>query len=138
MLFRSEILNPAIASPKAISEIQTILEKVVSEGLGKKAGSKQFHVSGKTCTAQVSQGKAGYTNGTRRYLVSFCGYFHSEAPKYSCIVAIQKPGDVYKRQVLGDRPPMIPTFVGKCAGGTKYLNDRDQAKNCLLYTSRCV
>lgn len=32
-----EILNPAIASPKAISEIQTILEKVVSEGLGKKA-----------------------------------------------------------------------------------------------------
>ncbi len=87
-----EILNPAIASPKAISEIQTILEKVVSEGLGKKAGSKQFHVSGKTGTAQVSQGKAGYTNGTRRYLVSFCGYFPSEAPKYSCIVAIQKPG----------------------------------------------
>lgn len=84
--------NPAIASPKAISEIQTILEKVVSEGLGKKAGSKQFHVSGKTGTAQVSQGKAGYTNGTRRYLVSFCGYFPSEAPKYSCIVAIQKPG----------------------------------------------
>ena len=80
-----EILNPAIASPKAISEIQTILEKVVSEGLGKKAGSKQFHVSGKTGTAQVSQGKAGYTNGTRRYLVSFCGYFPSEAPKYSCI-----------------------------------------------------
>ena len=37
-----EILNPAIASPKAISEIQTILEKVVSEGLGKKAGSKQI------------------------------------------------------------------------------------------------
>lgn len=45
-----------------------------------------------TYTAQVSQGKAGYTNGTRRYLVSFCGYFPSEAPKYSCIVAIQKPG----------------------------------------------
>ncbi|MCQ5373303.1 penicillin-binding transpeptidase domain-containing protein, partial [Phocaeicola vulgatus] len=43
-----EILNPPIASPKAISEIQTILENVVSEGLGKIAGSKQFHVSGKT------------------------------------------------------------------------------------------
>ena len=26
------------------------------------------------------------------YLVSFCGYFPSEAPKYSCIVSIQKPG----------------------------------------------
>jgi cell division protein FtsI (penicillin-binding protein 3) len=60
--------------------------------LGRQAGSKQFHVSGKTGTAQVSQGKSGYTNGMRRYLVSFCGYFPSESPKYSCIVAIQKNG----------------------------------------------
>lgn len=87
-----EVLNPAIASPKTIQDIQVILEKVVSEGLGKKAGSKQFHVSGKTGTAQVSQGKGGYKTGTMRYLVSFCGYFPSEAPKYSCIVAIQKSG----------------------------------------------
>lgn len=87
-----EVLNPAIASPKTIQDIQIILEKVVSEGLGKKAGSKQFHVSGKTGTAQVSQGKGGYKTGTMHYLVSFCGYFPSEAPKYSCIVAIQKSG----------------------------------------------
>jgi cell division protein FtsI (penicillin-binding protein 3) len=87
-----EVLNPAIASPKTIEQIQTILEKVVSEGLGKRAGSSQFHVSGKTGTAQVSQGKGGYKSGTMHYLVSFCGYFPSEAPKYSCIVAIQKSG----------------------------------------------
>lgn len=43
----TEVLNPAIASPKTIQEIQVILEKVVSEGLGRQAGSKQFHVSGK-------------------------------------------------------------------------------------------
>lgn len=88
----TEVLNPAIASPKTIQEIQVILEKVVSEGLGRQAGSKQFHVSGKTGTAQVSQGKSGYTNGMRQYLVSFCGYFPSESPRYSCIVAIQKNG----------------------------------------------
>lgn len=99
----TEIINPAIASPRAIQEIQTILEKVVSEGLGKPAGSKQFHVSGKTGTAQVSQGKGGYKNGTMRYLVSFCGYFPSEAPKYSCIVAIQKSG--------------LPASGGLMAGG---------------------
>jgi cell division protein FtsI (penicillin-binding protein 3) len=87
-----EVLIPQIAKPKSIEEIQTILERVVSEGLGRAAGSKQFHVSGKTGTAQVSQGKAGYTNGARHYLVSFCGYFPSEKPKYSCIVAIQKNG----------------------------------------------
>ena len=88
----TEVLNSAIASPKTIEQIQTILEKVVSEGLGKPAGSKQFHVSGKTGTAQVSKGSGGYKNGTMQYLVSFCGYFPSEAPKYSCIVAIQKSG----------------------------------------------
>ena len=88
----TEVLNPAIASPKTIEQIQIILEKVVSEGLGKKAGSKQFHVSGKTGTAQVSQGKGGYKTGRMQYLVSFCGYFPSEEPKYSCIVAIQKSG----------------------------------------------
>ena len=86
-----EVINPAIASPKTIEQIQMILEKVVSEGLGKKAGSKQFHVSGKSGTAQVAQGGV-YKSGNMRYLVSFCGYFPSEAPKYSCIVAIQKPG----------------------------------------------
>ena len=88
----TEVLISAIASPKTIEQIQTILEKVVSEGLGKPAGSKQFHVSGKTGTAQVSKGSGGYKNGTMQYLVSFCGYFPSEAPKYSCIVAIQKSG----------------------------------------------
>lgn len=88
----TEVLNPAIASPKTIEQIQVILEKVVSQGLGKPAGSKQFHVSGKTGTAQVSKGSGGYKSGTMQYLVSFCGYFPSEEPKYSCIVAIQKSG----------------------------------------------
>jgi cell division protein FtsI (penicillin-binding protein 3) len=88
----TEVINPAIASPKTIEQIQVILEKVVSEGLGKQAGSKQFHVSGKTGTAQVSQGAGGYKTGTMQYLVSFCGYFPSENPQYSCIGAIQKPG----------------------------------------------
>ena len=49
-------------------------------------------VAGKTGTAQISQGAAGYKSGRVNYLVSFCGYFPSEAPKYSCIVSIQKPG----------------------------------------------
>ena len=75
-----------------MAQIREILRKVVGEGLAKPAGSKQFHVSGKTGTAQISQGAAGYKTGRTNYLVSFCGYFPSEAPKYSMIVSIQKPG----------------------------------------------
>lgn len=90
--FPTEVINPKICSDKTLAQIQEILRKVVSEGLAKPAGSKQFHVSGKTGTAQISQGAAGYKTGTTNYLVSFCGYFPSEAPKYSMIVSIQKPG----------------------------------------------
>lgn len=81
-----------IASPKVIKLVQEMLRKVVSEGLGKKAGSESFAVSGKTGTAQISQGASGYKSGGTNYLLSFAGYFPSEAPRYSCIVCIQKSG----------------------------------------------
>ncbi|NDV64231.1 penicillin-binding protein [Bacteroides sp. 224] len=87
-----EVINPSICSKRTLNQIQDILVKVVSEGLAKPAGSSQFLVAGKTGTAQISQGAAGYKTGTVNYLVSFCGYFPADAPKYTCIVAIQKPG----------------------------------------------
>ena len=90
--YPTEVINPKICSDKTLAQIREILQKVVGEGLAKPAGSKQFHVSGKTGTAQISQRAAGYKAGVTNYHVSFCGYFPSEAPKYSMIVSIQKPG----------------------------------------------
>lgn len=90
--FPTEIINPKICSDKTLTQIREMLRRVVFDGLGKQAGSPQFSVAGKTGTAQISQGTAGYKTGQTNYLVSFCGFFPSEAPKYSCIVAIQKPG----------------------------------------------
>ena len=90
--YPTEVIREKIASESTLEKIRTILEKVVSQGQAKPAGSKQFAVAGKTGTAQISQGAAGYTAGGRKYLVSFCGYFPADAPKYSLIVSIQKPG----------------------------------------------
>ena len=81
-----------IAKPSTIKTMQTILEHVVSQGLGKKAGSPSFKVAGKTGTAQMSKGAAGYHTGTMDYLLSFAGYFPADKPRYSCIVCIQKSG----------------------------------------------
>lgn len=81
-----------IAKPQTIKTMQTILEHVVSQGLGKKAGSPSFKVAGKTGTAQMSKGVAGYKSGTTNYLLSFAGFFPADAPRYSCIVCIQKSG----------------------------------------------
>lgn len=87
-----EVLKERICSPSTLADIQEMLEMVVSKGLGKKAGNKDFKVSGKTGTAQVAQKGGGYKSGRTKYLISFCGYYPSDQPKYSCIVAIQKTG----------------------------------------------
>lgn len=92
--FPVEVLKEKIASDEALDNIRAILKMVVNDpkGLGKKAGNKQFHVSGKTGTAQISQGRSGYKSGGINYLLSFCGYFPSEDPEYTCIVCLRKSG----------------------------------------------
>lgn len=118
-----EVLNERICSESTLKKIQYILEKVVSEGLGKRAGSKQFHVSGKTGTAQVASG-GRYQTGAK-YLVSFCGYFPSESPKYSCIVAIQKSG--------------LPASGGLMAGSVfSKIAERVYAKNLAARLEKAI
>jgi len=86
-----EVIKEQIAKPEAIKTMQTILRHVVSQGLGKKAGNPSFPVSGKTGTAQVAKA-GGYKHGTVEYWLSFCGYFPSDNPKYTCIVCMRKAG----------------------------------------------
>ena len=86
-----EVIKVQIAKPSTIKTMQTVLRHVVSQGLGKKAGSHSFQVSGKTGTAQVAKA-GGYKTGTTEYWLSFCGYFPSDNPQYTCIVCIKKMG----------------------------------------------
>ncbi len=86
------VLKSQIARPKALKTMQTILEHVVSQGLGRKAGSKLFKVAGKTGTAQVADQYGSYHSGITRYWLSFAGYFPADNPRYSCIVCIKKSG----------------------------------------------
>ncbi|MBQ9285476.1 MAG: transpeptidase family protein [Bacteroidaceae bacterium] len=83
-----------ICKPSTLRDIHAILERVVNDplGLGKKAGCKQFKVCGKTGTAQVADEHGSYHGSPARYMVSFAGFYPSEAPKYSCVVCIKKSG----------------------------------------------
>ena len=90
--FEPVVLKQRIAKPQAIKTMQTILEHVVSQGLGRKAGSKMFKVAGKTGTAQVADQYGGYHSGTTRYWLSFAGYFPADNPRYTCIVCLKKSG----------------------------------------------
>lgn len=84
---KPEVMRERICKEQTLKIIQTLLEKVVTEGTGKAARPKAFAMAGKTGTAQIwnSSGKTGY-------LVSFAGYFPADKPRYSVIVCIQKSG----------------------------------------------
>ena len=90
--FEPVVLKERIAKPEAIKTMQTILEHVVSQGLGKKAGSKSFKVAGKTGTAQVADQYGSYHSGITRYWLSFAGFFPADNPRYTCIVCLKKSG----------------------------------------------
>ncbi len=92
--FPVEVVKEHICSERTLKDVHAILERVVNDptGLGKKAGCKQFKVCGKTGTAQVADENGSYHGSPARYMVSFCGFYPSENPKYSCIVCIKKSG----------------------------------------------
>ena len=87
-----EIINPQIASKANIDSMQMVLEHVVSQGLGRKAGTPILQVAGKTGTSQVGEYDFGEDTYINEYQIAFCGYFPADAPKYSIIVSMNKLG----------------------------------------------
>ena len=90
---KTVILKEHICSENTLKLIRGMLDSVVNypHGTGKPAHSDVVRIAGKTGTAQLSQGAAGYKTGGTTYQVSFCGYFPADNPKYSCIVVIRRP-----------------------------------------------
>ncbi len=89
---KTEVINEQIASKDNIAKIQQALYNVVCSGLGKKAGSKNVPVAGKTGTTQVNNCEWLTDEGLDEYHISFCGYFPAMSPKYSIIVSMNKLG----------------------------------------------
>ena len=90
--FPVEVVRRHMCKDETLAKVKGMLELVVLEGTGKNAASKYFAVAGKTGTAQLSQGAAGYKSGAITYMVSFCGYFPADDPQYTCIVSVRTAG----------------------------------------------
>ncbi len=84
--FETEVINPKLCSEKTLNQVKDILRGVVTDGTGKAVNSDYFPISGKTGTAMIAA-RGGYEG----YYVSFCGYFPSDNPKYTCFVGIRRP-----------------------------------------------
>ena len=92
--FEPEVLRSEALSKQTVKDLQMILYEVVNDknGTGKRVKSEKFPIAGKTGTARTIKPGFGYNYSPMRYLLSFCGYFPADAPKYSCIVQIIKVG----------------------------------------------
>ncbi len=88
-VFDTVVINDRIASAETIETLQTLLEGVVQNGTAKSMSKLGFSVAGKTGTAQISQGSAGYNK--KNYTATFVGYFPADEPKYSCIIVVSNP-----------------------------------------------
>ncbi|MDR2937663.1 MAG: transpeptidase family protein, partial [Prevotellaceae bacterium] len=95
--FETQTIHASICSQKTVEKLQQMLLAVVEKGTAKRAQSTSFKIAGKTGTAHIAEGRAGYTN---QKLASFAGYFPADAPKYSCIVVF-KTYDTYNKSFGG-------------------------------------
>ena len=91
--YSTEVMVERICKPSTLKDIRETLKGVV-DGKYATAGNLKsdiVSIAGKTGTALVSQGAAGYRTGDTKYNVSFAGYFPADNPRYSCIVVLNAP-----------------------------------------------
>ncbi len=78
-----------IISPDTSEKLRYLLEKVVSEGTGKKGGVEGFAVGGKTATSQT------LPRSEHKYISSFLGFAPADDPQVIGLVIIHDPKGIY-------------------------------------------
>jgi cell division protein FtsI (penicillin-binding protein 3) len=117
--YKPEVLITKICSEKTLAEVRAALEGVVENGTGKSLQNANYKVAGKTGTALVADGKAGYKN--KIYRSSFAGYFPADNPQYTCFVMINAPskGVYYGAAVAG---PVFKEIADKVFSSSMHLH----------------
>lgn len=87
--FDPVVINSSVASRRSIEKAREMLIGVVENGSAKHLKNSAYKIAGKTGTAQIADGSAGYNKSD--YKASFVGYFPADNPKYSMIVVISNP-----------------------------------------------
>lgn len=83
-----------VISPETAKLLVGLMEKVISEGGGKRAAVKGYRFAGKTGTAErLKESGGGYEVG--RYIASFVGFGPVEDPQVAALVVIDDPVGAY-------------------------------------------
>jgi cell division protein FtsI (penicillin-binding protein 3) len=90
--YNTQIINPSICSKPTIKKAKMMLEGVVENGTARNINGAPYKIAGKTGTAQIASGSAGYDDNegnVKAHFGSFAGYFPANNPQYSCIVVVK-------------------------------------------------
>ena len=75
---------------QTVEAMKNLMRRVVLEGTGIRARSKEYHIAGKTGTAQKFAPGVGY-RGSGLFSTSFLGFYPFEKPEYVSIVLFDQP-----------------------------------------------
>jgi cell division protein FtsI (penicillin-binding protein 3) len=94
----SETVVPAPATHRVldastVKELLPMLELVTADGTAEAAKVPGYTVAGKTGTAQIPNGKGGYTPGA--WMATFVGFVPAQQPQLTAIVVINHPDDYF-------------------------------------------
>ncbi len=82
-------VKEGIVSAQTSQTMRYILEKVVSEGSGKKASLPGYKIGGKTATSEK------LPRSLKKYISSFMGFAPADDPKVIALITIDEPTGVY-------------------------------------------
>ncbi|HEY3943332.1 MAG TPA: penicillin-binding protein 2 [Acidimicrobiales bacterium] len=83
-----------VLSSTTASQLDSMLQQVVTQGTGTSGSVLGYSVAGKTGTAQIpTQGKDSYVPGA--YMASFVGFAPADHPVLSAIVVLDRPTPIF-------------------------------------------
>ncbi|MFT4106467.1 MAG: penicillin-binding transpeptidase domain-containing protein [Lacrimispora sp.] len=104
-------VKEGILSKETSETMRYILEQVVAEGSGKKAGVEGFRIGGKTATSEK------LPRSLKKYISSFIGFAPANDPKVIILITIDEPEGIYyggtiAAPVVGDIFKNILPYLG--------------------------
>ena len=87
-----QVINEKAVSAKTAATLTQMLVQVVDNGTANGIKTENYKIAGKTGTAWLSQGKAGYNQeNNRQFQASFAGFFPANNPQYTIVVVVNNP-----------------------------------------------
>lgn len=77
-----------VVSPQSAEKVSSMMVDVVKNGFDKRASVEGYMIAGKTGTAQIADGKGGYSD---EFIHSFIGFAPASDPKFLVLIRLEKP-----------------------------------------------